>query len=617
VSVLAYVLFWLAAIVLPGAAIQRVLRLRIDTALVLPLGTALCAASYAAALASGQRFLFLVLLAAVCAAALATRGAWSLAEGPALRDALWPWALFILLLVPTQYRWNLTGPDGDFLLDPLLTYDTTFHVGLSRELTLGWPPQVPGLAGFPLGYHLGLDLVRAAALSWAGSDPFDQCSRLDVTWTALALILALRAAARRLGGGPLAVTLSGFSLLFTDFSWIFATSPQAHWWTDLLRGNVLLSLFLANPAIPALALALGTLLALGRYLDGEGRGYLLLAALQAVAVPHFKVFLGAHLLVGLVALGVLRRRHWRPVLAVALPAALSTALLVLGSGGRSVEVAFEPLGLVRDTRQSLGLDPFHSVGLLLFAVVWLVASLGPRLLGLTTAARALRDGPAIGVALGAMALVGWPLGLLLRVSARQVLPGEAVINDAAYLVEQSGPLLWLFTVLALAAIVPRRGPRILLATALTLALPATVQFVLKKASLAPDVMPGAMLRAARALEARTQPGDVVMQRPAGRFPPAPVVFASRRVPYDRYTPYLTQFALPDPLDARHEQVARFFRTHDPVEACHIAAALGARALVLYGDDRVRFPLEPLLERKWSEDGASIYTFRAPAACPSN
>ena len=50
-------------------------------------------------------------------------------------------------------------PDGTFLLDPIAPYDdAVFHVGLARELTLGLPPQVPGLSGVTLGYHLGQGL---------------------------------------------------------------------------------------------------------------------------------------------------------------------------------------------------------------------------------------------------------------------------------------------------------------------------------------------------------------------------------------------------------------------------------------------------------------------------
>ncbi len=49
-----------------------------------------------------------------------------------------------------------------------------------------------------------------------------------------------------------------------------------------------------------------------------------------------------------------------------------------------------------------------------------------------------------------MALSGWPLGLLFRVPRPRSCEGQKVVNDAAYLVEQSGPLLWVFAAIALA-----------------------------------------------------------------------------------------------------------------------------------------------------------------------
>src|SRR5262249_17840968 len=158
------------------------------------------------------------------------------------RGALVPALALVALLAVTAYPWNRVSSSGEFLLDPLVPYDTAFHVGLVRELTLGYPPQVPGVAGFPLGYHLGTDLVRAPPLRGAAVDPYDSISRFDVTVFALALLLTLRAAAARMGLPPRAVTLAGWTLLATDFSFAFAANPQAHWWADLLRGNLLVSL---------------------------------------------------------------------------------------------------------------------------------------------------------------------------------------------------------------------------------------------------------------------------------------------------------------------------------------------------------------------------------------
>jgi hypothetical protein len=406
------------------------------------------------------------------------------------------------------------------------------------------------------------------------------------------------------------VAVVPWTLLLTDFSFVFAGNPQAHWWTDLLRGNLLLSLAYANPVVPALGLVLGALVALSRFEETGARGHLALAAALSTAVPFFKVFLGAHLLLGVGVAWLLARRPMRRALTLAaLPCALATASLALGRGGETVRLVLAPLDLARVTRETLGLGPLDAPGLLGWAALWLAASLGLRLIAVPGAARALR-GSAAASTLGAMALSGWPLGLLFRVAAPEVLPGQKVVNDAAYLVEQSGPLLWVFGAVALAALAtsPLRRTVTLAAVAL-LATPATWQYAFKKATTPPDRLPAPMVRAVRALERVSRPGDVVMQRPGARYPPAPVVLAGRRVPYERFTPYLTQFASRKDLEARHELVYRFFETPSADEALAIARSLDARFLALYGADRVRFDPAGVLEPIHEEEGARLYRIR--------
>jgi hypothetical protein len=601
-----YAAFLLIALVGPGLGLQRLAGVAIDPALVLPLGIAFAAGAYWLSLVTGIAWLFPIAVV-LATAVLAWRCLGPVAPGPSLRGAIAPALALVALLAVTQYRWNRMADSGEFLLDnALVGYDTSFHVGLVRELVLGYPPQVPGVSGFPLGYHLGTDLVRAAALRWAAVDPYDSISRFDVTMLALALLLAVRAAAARLGLSPRGVALAGWTLVATDFSFAFAFNAQAHWWTDLLRGNVLISLALANPVIPALALALGALIALSRAMDGEGRGWWAVSCVLAVAVPFFKVFLGAHLALGLlVALARTRRREVALVLGLV---GIATLVLALGQGGRTVAVTLAPLDLVRTTRESLGLVPLHGVRLAGFALLWIAASLGLRMAGLPAALRALREANVIGPALAAMALAAWPLGLLFRVSAPEMLEGQKAVNDAAYLVEQGGPLLWLFTAGALARWMETRPvPRwaAMVAVAL-LALPSTAQFAIKKAAEPPDPLPAPMVRAMRALAADSRPGDVVLQRPGARFPPAPVILIGRRVPYERFTPWLTQFAPAAELEARHEVVFRFFHTTDADEAMAIARGLGARHVVLYGRDRVQFDPAGRLVPIHEEEGARVY-----------
>lgn len=473
------------------------------------------------------------------------------------------------------------------------------------------------MSGFPVGYHFGTDLVRAAALRWAAVDPYDAIARFDVTLGALALIVALRAATRVTGGAPAAVALAGWTLLATDFSFVFAGNPQAHWWADLLRGNVLVSLFLASPVVPALAMALGALVALSRYEAGEGVGWLALSAALALALPFFKVFLGAHLLVGLACAAAisLAGAGWsraRPLAVVATPCALATLALVLGQGGRTLDVSVSPLELVRETRAALGLAPLSGPGLALWTVLWVMCSLGLRLIGLTRAVRSVHGGPTAARVLASMVLAAWPAALLFRVAAPEMLEGQKPFNDVYFLIEQGGVVLWIFTAMAVAAVAGggRRRLAVLAACALA-ALPATLQFVVKKAALAPDPVPAGRIRAVGALAAASEPGDVVLQRPGARYPPLPVVLVGRRVPYERFTPYLTQFAAREDLERRHETVFRFFRTADRDEAAGIARLLGARFLCLYGGERVRFDTAGLLEPIHEEAEGRCYRWLAP------
>ncbi len=611
---LQFSVFALLGIVGPGLALLRLLGLPREAGLVLPAGLAAAAAFSWLALATETPALFPIGVGALLVAGLAgRRGRWE-SSGPTVRGAAPALLVTVALLAVTQYPWNRVGPSGEFLLDPFVAFDTAFHVGVTRELTLGYPPQVPGVAGLPLGYHLGLDLVRAAALRYAGVDPYDAIARFDVTLLAVALILALRAVTAALGGSSTAIALAGFIPLATDLSFFFARYAEAHWWADLLRGNVLISLALANPVIPGLALALGCLTAFAYSLaDGtpqESRArWRALAALLGFAVPFFKVFLGAHLGLGLVAAALLGRSP-RGALIVALPTLLGTALLALGRGGATVDVVLAPLDLVQVTRQTLGLDPARGATLAGWAVLWTLASLGLRAVGIPAAVRSLREGASASVALAVMALAAWPLGLLFRVSAPRMLSGQTPVNDAAYLVEQGGPLLAIFAALAIGRL-PECTARARLAVVAVaaLSLPSTVHFAWKKMWTAPDPIPAGTVRAMRVLAEVSAPGEVILQRPAARFPPAPVILAGRRVPYERFTPWLTQFAAPEVLEARHQTVYRFFRTTDPEEARQIAAELGARFLCLYGPDRVRFGLEALYVPVFAEEDARIYRLK--------
>jgi hypothetical protein len=605
VTVLAYLAFVALAIVGPGVALQRLLRLRIDPALVVTAGLVFSALAAWASFASGRHWLFPALVLLADAGLLTPLGPWQRAESPSLRGA-WPAVIaIVVVLAVTQYPLNRIDANGDFVLDDLERIDTAFHVAVTWEITNSWPPQVPGLAGVPLHYHLGPHLIRAAAWRWAGIAPYDAMYRFDVTLWAIGLVLALRAAARALGGGSFAIALAGFTPLLADFSFAFAGNPNSRWWPELMGGNLMLSLLFANSLVPALALALGAILALGRARAGEGRGWLLLAATLAAAVPFFKVFLVAPLAVGLAAALVLCGSPGT-LLAVAVPCLLATAALVLGSG-TPLEILLDPLAPVAHTRHLLGLPLLEGAPLLRFAVPWLAAALGLRLLALPGALRALGSRSLAPVVLGSMALVGWPVALLFRLSA------DREFNEAVYFTVQSGALLWLFAALALERLAlcgVRSG--LLLVAAAAVSLPATAELVVRKALSPPDVVPARVLEAMAALVGDSRPGDVVLMRPYSRFPPPPVVFAGRRVPYTIYLPYMRQFAPPALLHARSEQVRSFFRSDDPAQARRVAADLHARHVFVHGPQAIGPGVRAILEPIYVKKDTGLYRIRALA-----
>jgi hypothetical protein len=603
---LRFLLFAAFCLVLPALGLLRFLRLPVDAALVLPLGLVQSALVYYASLRLWTP-LFPLAEGLLCLVGVASLGR-PRAKGPSLAGAVPAFLAAVLVLGLTEFSQNRVGPRGDFVFDNVVPEDAAFHVGLAWELSASYPPDVPGLSGVPMGYHLGLPLVRAAAIRWAGLHPYDIMSRFEILLTALALLLLLRGAAERLGASAFGVGLVSWTLLATDFSFVFLSSTSLDFWINATDSNLLFSLAHANSSVAAIGVAVGSLLALSRYEAGEGGGFLALAVLLGAAVPHFKVFVGAQYLFGL-GLAALLLRRFREALLLGLPALAGLLVLALGPGGSNMEVRLDPLQIVQKCRATLGLGPAHGASLLVWTLLWLVTSLGLRALGVVEALRTLLLKHFLGASLAGMALLGWPAGLLFQVTPL-VFPGRPPYNEAWYFIEQSAPFLWLFAAL-LASRLP--APKaVSVALLALLAYPSTVQFVLAKRALPPVHAPAAVVEAMAALERVTRPGEVVLERPEPRrFPPPPMVLIGREVPYARYIPYLYQVAPQAALHARIDTVRTFFKTRDPDEARAVARALGARFVCLYGEDEIAFPPEGVLRTVFEKDNAKVLEILGP------
>ncbi len=587
----------------PGIALQRLVGVAVDAALVIPLGCAATAGAYWLASRLGAPWLFPLVMAALDASLL-WRGLGQRAPNdPPLRGAIPAGLGLVAFLALSQYGWNRSGAGGEFRLDPM--GDHPLHAGITWELTAGWPPQVPGLAGVPLVYHLGADLVRAAALRWASVSPYDAISRFEVTLGALALALALRGVTARLSPAPFALAVVPWSLLATDGSFLLALVLPVAWWTDLLRGNMLMSMAFDNPVVLGLAMALAALVALARYEAGEGRGFLVLCAILAASVPHFKVFIGAQLSLALGWAALRGRPRWPRLLPCALSLGVSLMLAHAAQGER-VEVAWAPLDMVKRSLVGLGLPEPGLGAVVAWTLPWLVLSLGLRVFGLSRAVTALGSRAALPSALGALALSGWPLGLLFHTAARGI-EGQPLPSALIYLLEQSGAVLWVFTAIALADSWRRRPRPVLVALmAAALTLPSTIEFLWRRWGMRPDELSPAVMGGIRTVAEHGQRGDVVLQRPGWARPALPVILAGRRVVLESYTPYLTQFAPVSELRRRRRLLGELFRAESEQAARALSKDLGASFLCLYGSQSFAFDTSAWLRPLYLHEEIRVY-----------
>jgi hypothetical protein len=595
--------------VLPGLGLQRLLGLRPERSAVLPLGLLWCSLAYGLALVAGWAWLYPAL--SLAAGAPALRRA-SFADGPSLRGALPATGLVVALLALTQYPVNRVDRQGRFLLDAGEHQDTAVHVGVTFELVAGYPPQVPGLAGVPMSYHVGSHLVRAAAARWAGLHPYDMLSRFDPTLWTLALILALRAAADALGPGRGAVAIAGLLPLAADLSFIPGLVTGKGFWAYKLGGNTVEAVFYANSIAPALALALTALVALERHRRGEGRGWLVLAAALAAGVAQFKVFTGAQLLLALGLAWLLARETGarRAILLVSIPTALTLAMVVLGAGaGRAPApvVRVEPLAPTNPALEAFGLPPAEGLVFGLAGLAWITLSLGLRGFGIPAAWRALRHGAPGTAAAGALALSGWPLASVLSIRA------DPRYDESFYFTQASGLLLALFALVPLLALARRSLATAIAAAAVTL-VPAA-EFVTTKALQAPVEIGAPAVRAMAALRAASCPGDVVVTRVRVAHVPLPVVLAGRRVALANYIGYWRQFTSEDALAARHAQVRAFLQSRTSEDARAAAGALHAGFVHLEGRERAPVEDSGALAPLFAEGAQRVYALAPRGGAP--
>ena len=341
--------------------------------------------------------------------------------------------------------------------------DLRLHLSIANELTHTYPPEIPFLAGVPLRYHIGMDVLPNLYLSVARFEQLDLYNRFLPTLLFGLLTLGAYCLGKEyLGSRFFGVCFAALLVFGNDFYSIGcllnpALSPSYHLPT-------LNSLFFHNPNLHGMTVLMAGLVALIRFVRLPTPRALWPVAVLFAGTMLFKVFLLAGVLGALGIVGVVRwglRRERRALVATGAVLAAMVPLAFLMRHG------------LRNGNQEVGL--WLIPGLENPAGFFLV-TLGMRLVALPALLFALvprRTGDSVRFFFAAFIVVGTVLGLVvnIRVVGTFLYNGYWFYLAAKYLV-------WLF-VLETVQVIPSRLAFVrggLLACTLTLAIFPSVLF---------------------------------------------------------------------------------------------------------------------------------------------
>lgn len=552
-------LFAAWAIVLPGATLARFVERR-EAGFVLPLGVLWCVAAGWAAHVSGPAWLFPVVSVVVAIGGLRSfiRDEWRFD-----RSTIAPSVVLVGVLLALRS----TGvSDGGFQFETPGMEDNAFHAGVAFELARGGTPEVPGLAGVPLRYHYGQDLIRAAAFVWGGLHPWQSLVRFEPVLGGLCLVGIAGIVVRSLGGSERAVALAPWTVFLSDASWMAAFGGTDAFWVDGTRMNFVLAILLGNAGSP---LALSVVLCLLVLLEKDGGRVAVVGALGGIVVALLKSFAGAQFVVATVAMGLTRRSR----AAVATSAVCAGALLSISYGATDgTAIAFVPFGVAEGFARRWGL-PDAAIGI----VLWLVVGTGARWVALGPLVDAVRRRSVVAIGLGAFCFAGLIVGSLFDIRLRSTLHSESVFNDAAYFLEQGAWPLWLFVAVWIggASRVPAR-----LLVVLALAVPSTLQAAWRFATSPRVVASADALAVLEPLAGAERRNAVVLQARRSEVPPLPIVLLGLRVPISNFFGYLPRYLDVASIERREEAARVAFNSLDAAETRSALSMLGASHLLV-------------------------------------
>lgn len=489
-------------------------------------------------------------------------------------------AIGLAVVVPyllTTGSTYLPDARGDLVLDRALQRDVLFHLGIIRSLEHDYPPALLSVSGAPVGYHVGYHLQLAAWARFFGIDAIDGLIRVGALWQLGLLVASAFVLARRFIDRVAAQRLAPVLIFGAGLGFLFFSRPSVDWWSLVFMDVTLVSVFLANPLLPALPVLFVGLALFDDYMRSRGRGALVGSVLCFAFVLVVKMFLGVQLLAAMGVAAVLgpRDRKLRTAfLATSLASVPFLAHTFSAAEGSNTRVGLRPLEIVRYSMEKLdwasAIDTLAAVGrfeapavawVLAIGVTlfWLVGFLGLRLVGLRRWARDLSpSAPPLRRTMAWLVAIGFPVALVFRIAPAEAegLSRLEAQNDVVWFAAASGTFLWFWVAGAL------RG-RAGLAVGILLALPAAVQHFVYAAALEPDRIALERLIAARVAHAVSNPGDVWID-PLDRSRPSLLPYlAGRAVVYDPYVGYDYMFVGREEIDFRHHAVAQFWMSPDP------------------------------------------------------
>lgn len=452
-----------------------------------------------------------------------------------------------LTVLPMYYRNLDLLPQGGmtFLRKP---NDAVFHLSISNELTHSIAPQAPFLAGRPLGYHFGMDLLPAMFSRLAEVSVLDSTVRFFPTLLLAMTVLAVFSFSRLwLGSGTWAALCAFLVVLGEDFSFLpgLVTGSDEVWSAQFFGMPTTYSLYFINPMLPALGVLFAGLFCLAKFLKGNGRGWGILSAFLFAVAMEYKVFATLHVLAALGLAGLvyfLFSRERRLLQVTALTLLFAAPLLLysyLGAqAGSRVWIRIEAWPYILEMLEQFGLlgttlgaevkalvqsgrfSPVGLAGLVLVALpVYLVGSLGARVLAIPAVLRGLHprnsdDGLAL--FLSVFSVIG-PLATLLLTVTPWGYPSTSEYNNAVWFFVQSKYVLWVLALQWLSRALlgkPRWSQMVAVAAVVVVSLPSSLQFFQTQASLGTSVLMSTELELTKDMAGRCANGEVVMSRQA-------------------------------------------------------------------------------------------------------